>query len=80
MKATQLAALRRALASAGFSEIVVPENDEENDIGVYSVWFSDVRLQTVASLAARIDTISALLRRHGGSLEYQSVESPEAAP
>ena len=80
VKATHLAALRRALESAAFSEIAVPENDEENDIGVYSVWFSDVRVHTVASLAARIDTIAALLREHGGSLAYQSVEAPEAAP
>ncbi|HET9482398.1 MAG TPA: hypothetical protein VFO79_00455 [Xanthomonadales bacterium] len=80
VKATHVAALRRALESAGFSEIAVPENDEENDAGIYAVWFSDVRVHTVASLAARIDTIAALLREHGGSLEYQSVEAPEAAP
>lgn len=76
VKDVNVKSLVGALEAQGFSEVGVPENDEENDVGVYSIWFSDFRVHTVASLAARIDVISTLLRKHGGKLGYQSVEQP----
>jgi hypothetical protein len=68
-----------ALTQAGFSEIVLPEMDAENDAGQFQVWFSDLRVHTVESLAVRNDEVAELARTHGARLEHQSVEALEAA-
>ena len=78
--AASVKALEDALMASGFSDVTLPEDDADNDAGSFSVWFSDVRVHTEASLAERIRVVNALTEVHGGRLEYQSVSPPGGAP
>ena len=69
-----------ALTKAGFTEIVLPEMDAENDAGIFEVWFSEVGVHTTDSLAERYGDVAELCAAHGAQVESQSVQAIEKEP
>jgi hypothetical protein len=76
--AGELDGLRAALRGIGITGFHVPEEDELNDAGWYSLWLEETRAhRSVDDLAAHVANIAAIARRHRASLESWVVDLPK---